>query len=224
MNYNIISTGSQGNAVVLNNIVLIDCGVPFKVLKDVYRNLKIVLLTHKHIDHFCPATVKKLSQERPTLRFVCCDWLVAELIKAGVNPANLDLLKIGTIYDYKEFKISPVKLYHDVKNCGYRLFFGDKKAIYITDTHTVDGITAKNYDLYLIESNYEEEELQERIRRKMESGQYCYELNVASRHLSKEQADRFLLENMGENSRYEYLHYHESREVEKNEKNGKSMC
>jgi glyoxylase-like metal-dependent hydrolase (beta-lactamase superfamily II) len=69
MNYNIISTGSQGNAVVVNNHILIDCGVTFKTLKGVYKDLQIVLLTHIHTDHFKPKTLKRLAQERPTLRF-----------------------------------------------------------------------------------------------------------------------------------------------------------
>ena len=48
MEYEIIATGSTGNATVLNKIILIDAGVSFKALKNVYRNLKIVLLTHIH--------------------------------------------------------------------------------------------------------------------------------------------------------------------------------
>ena len=39
--YEIISTGSKGNAVVLNQFILIDCGVPFKALRDYYRDLKL---------------------------------------------------------------------------------------------------------------------------------------------------------------------------------------
>ena len=208
MNYNIISTGSHGNAVVLNDSILIDCGVSFKELKDVYKQLKIVLLTHQHGDHLNKTTIKRLAQERPALRFGCCEWLVPFLIECSVEKRNIDVYKIGRMYDYKAFKLSPVKLYHDVPNCGYRLYIGEKKAIYATDTEHLDGITAKDYDLYLIEANYENEELQERINAKLESGQYCYELNVANRHLSKEQADTFLIDNMAVHSRYEYLHGH----------------
>ena len=36
----------------------------------------------------------------------------------------------------------------------------------MTDTKTVEGISAKNYDLYLIEGNYEQEELEKRIEEK----------------------------------------------------------
>ena len=56
--YNIIATGSTGNAVKINDI-LIDCGVSFKKLKDVYKHIKLVLLTHEHSDHFRPSTIRK---------------------------------------------------------------------------------------------------------------------------------------------------------------------
>lgn len=46
--YEIIATGSQGNAVIIENKILIDCGVPFKSLTKQYKNLKLVLLTHIH--------------------------------------------------------------------------------------------------------------------------------------------------------------------------------
>lgn len=211
MNYNIISTGSQGNAVVVNNHILIDCGVTFKALKDVYKDLQIVLLTHIHTDHFNPKTLKRLATERPTLRFGCCEWLVGDLVNAGVDKKQIDVYEIGKIYDYKAFKVSPIKLYHNVPNCGYRLFIDGEKAIYATDTEHLQGITAKDYDLYMIEANYDKEELQERINAKLESGGYCYELNVASRHLSHEQASEWLMENMDEKSEYVFLHAHRER-------------
>lgn len=211
MIYNIISTGSQGNAVVLNDIILIDCGVSFKALKEVYKDIKIVLLTHEHGDHFNKTTIKRLAKERPTLRFACCEWLAPLLVKCNVSERNIDVLNVGKIYDYRAFKISPIKLYHDVENCGYRLFFGEKKALYATDTHTLDGITAKDYDLYMVEANYGEDELQERIDTKMESGQFCYEKRVVKTHLSHEQASEFLLENMGKHSEYVFLHGHKDK-------------
>lgn len=208
MNYNIISTGSQGNAIVLNKIILIDCGVPFKELKDVYKDLKIVLLTHIHGDHFNKTTIRKLATERPTLRFACCYWLVSELLQCGVSIHNIDSFEIGRIYDYSTFKVSPVKLYHDVDNAGWRVFQNAEKAIYMTDTVTLEGITAKNYDLYLIEANYITEELEERIRAKEAAGEYVYEYRVQKVHLSKEKADEWLYNNMGENSEAIYIHQH----------------
>ena len=214
MNYKIISTGSQGNAIVLNEIILIDCGVPFRELKDIYKDLKIVLLTHSHGDHFNKTTIRELSAERPTLRFACCSWLVSELLQIGVSIHNIDVLEIGRIYSYKTFQVSAVKLYHDVDNAGWRVFQNAEKAIYMTDTVTLEGIKAKNYDLYLIEANYITEELEERIRSKEAAGEYVYEYRVRNVHLSKEKADEWLLENMGENSEAIYIHQH----IEKGEK------
>lgn len=121
------------------------------------------------------------------------------------------MLECGKIYDYKKFKISPVQLYHDVPQCGWRVYIGDEKALYATDTATLEGISAKDYNLYLIEANYEDNELQERIKEKREQGKFAYEISVPYRHLSKEQADEFLLKNMNDNSEYVYLHQHRSR-------------
>ena len=129
-------------------------------------------------------------------------------MQCGVSIHNIDSLEIGRIYSYKTFQISPVQLYHDVYNAGWRVFIDGEKAIYMTDTVTLEGITAKNYDLYLIEANYITEELEERIRAKEAAGEYVYEYRVQKVHLSKEKADEWLLENIGENSEAVYIHQH----------------
>lgn len=211
MNYKIISSCSTGNATIIRDIILIDCGVTFRKLEKYYKKLKIVLLTHIHSDHFKKETIRKLAQERPTLRFACCEWLLKPLLDCGVERKNIDVLQIGTRYDYKLFKIVPIKLYHDVQQCGYRVLFDNYKVIYMTDTRTVEGIVAKNYDLYLVEGNYEYEELEQRIKQKQEEGLYYYESRVRNTHLSKGQATDFLLNNMGENSKYVFMHEHVER-------------
>lgn len=208
MIYNIISTGSQGNAVVINNNILVDCGTSFKALGSVYRGLSIVLLTHIHSDHFNKATIKRLAKERPTLRWCCCKWLLGDLIKCGVNTSNIDALEIGKIYNYGLFKISPVKLYHNVPNCGYRIFTDNKKILYATDTNTLDGISAKGYDLYMLEANHTLEDIEKRIKDKQENGEYAYEIEAKKNHLCKEKTDEFLYEMMGNKSEYVYLHQH----------------
>lgn len=212
MNYNIISTGSKGNALVINKKILIDCGVTFAKLKDFYKSFQLVLLTHIHSDHFNKSTIKKLAQLRPTLRFGCCEWLVEELVNCGVNKKNIDVLKIGKWYEYYDFTVSSVILYHNVEQCGYRLYIDHQKIFYATDTNSLDGIYAKNYDYYFVEANYEEEEIKERIKAKEMLGIYSYEKDVIKNHLSKQKCDNFLYENMGENSKYIYMHQHEERE------------
>ena len=211
MNYKIISSSSTGNAVIIKDIILVDCGVSFKKIEKYYKELKIVLLTHIHTDHFKKETLKKLAQERPTLRFACCQWLLKPLIECGISRSNIDVLEIGKKYDYRLFKVVPIKLYHDVPQCGYRIMFDNKKILYATDTRTLEGIIAKNYDLYLIEGNYDEGEIQEIIKIKQQKGMYAYEFRAKDTHLSKQQATNFLLKNMGDNSEYVFMHQHIER-------------
>lgn len=212
MTYNVISTGSQGNAVVINEAIMIDCGVAFKALRGVYRQIKIVLMTHEHGDHLNKSTVKKLAFERPTLRFACCGWLVSKLIECGVAKKNIDVLEIGRIYNYGAFRACPVQLYHNVPNCGYRLFCGEEKAFYATDTSTLDGIEAKGYDLYFVEANYTDEDVRGRIKAKEERGIYPYEYEVMKNHLSKAKCDDFIYRNIEPNGEYVYLHEHRQKE------------
>lgn len=214
MKYDIISTGSQGNAVVIND-VLIDCGVPFKDLKGVYKRLNLVLLTHKHSDHFKPTTIQRLARERPTLRFGCCRWMVRRLIQCGVRTSNIDVFEIGARYAYnKQLAVSPVKLYHDVPNCGYRLYFGRTRVFYATDTRTLEGISAKGYDYYFVEANYITEEIKQKIAEKRANGEYPYEVRAMNEHLSKEEANDFIYQNMSQKSKYIYLHGHQEENAD----------
>lgn len=220
MTFDVIATGSTGNAVVINGDILIDCGVPFKALEAVKRDLKLVLLTHVHGDHFKPRTVRALHKERPTLRWGCCKWMVGPLLEAGVDKRVIDVynpdLPAFMMYG-PHISISPQKLVHDAPNCGYHLILTPEHGrrewiLYATDTATLDGVEAKEYDWYLIEANHTRAEIEARARAKMEAGEYAYEYRAAANHLSQEQALDWLYSQMGPNSRYVFLHRHERRD------------
>ena len=212
--YEILSTGSKGNAVVVNNKILIDCGVSFKALQRYVRGLKVVLLTHKHTDHFRKKTIEKLIESRPGLRFGCGRWLVPLLIDAGVPAKNIDILNDGTSYTYgKLCTVIPVPLVHDVPNQGYKIHFPTgKKMIYATDTGNLNGITAYHYDLFLIEANHDEEEIKRKIKEKQVEGQFPYEKRAAWTHLSVQQANDFIYKNAKQSSVYVYMHAHEEED------------
>lgn len=202
----VISSGSEGNAVIYNNAIMVDCGVSFKALQEVKRSLKIVLLTHKHSDHLKIRTLQRLQAERPTLRVACGDFLLEELpcIK------NIDVLQVGKIYDYGAFKVSPIKLYHDVPNFGWRIFLPNGQNIFhATDTVHLEGITAKGYDLYAIEHNYCEEYIQQAIEEARANGEYTHAYGNINTHLSIQQARAFIEANRKESS--EVLELHKSR-------------
>ena len=46
LKYNIISSSSDGNAILINDKVLIDCGVSYNKLKPFIKDIKVILLTH----------------------------------------------------------------------------------------------------------------------------------------------------------------------------------
>ena len=210
MDYTIISTGSKGNAVILNNAILIDCGVPYKALKPFVKGLKLVLLTHIHSDHFKPETIRKLANERPTLRFGCGKWLLSSVMACGVPKWRIDIYTPNLKNRYTDgLQLIMIPLKHNVSNCGYKIYLNGEKIFYATDCNNLDGINAPNYDLYMIEANYEDEEIQQRIAEKEANGQYCYEYQVLHNHLSKKKADEFLIANAGDKSRFVYLHGHE---------------
>lgn len=211
INYKIINSGSDGNAVVIEDYILIDCGVSFEKLKPYYKKLKIVFLTHIHSDHFKKSTIRKLAKERPTLRWACGEWLVEELVKRGVNKKNIDILYFGNKYNYKAFKVEIEHLYHDVPNCCYKIEINSKKMIYATDTNSLNGIEAKNYDLYLLEGNYNEKQLLAELEESKRKGEFNYRYRVLDTHLSEEKATDFVLRNT-DNDNYilEYMHKHKN--------------
>lgn len=208
MTYEIISTGSKGNAVVVNSTVLIDCGVSYKQLRAYEKMLKLVLLGHSHQDHFCVSTLKRLAENRPTLRFGCPVWLVSELAKV-VSKRAIDVYKMGCEYRYGDITVIPCELQHNVPNCGYKVHMGGEKLFYATDTNSLSGISAKGYDVYLVEGNHTESEIAERIRAKQETGEYVYEYDAAKNHLSVEKASDFIYQNIESNGEYVFLHGHQ---------------
>ena len=48
MTYEIISSGSKGNAIVANDYLLLDGGVTYKKIKDYLNKIKIIFISHSH--------------------------------------------------------------------------------------------------------------------------------------------------------------------------------
>lgn len=200
--YKVIASGSTGNSILYHNSILVDCGIPFSLIKPFVKDIQLVLLTHCHADHINTQTVRKLASERPTLRIGCGEWMKEHL--EGIK--NVDYYDFGQIYNYGSFSISPIRLYHDVPNFGYRIFKGETKIIHCTDTAHLSGITAENYTLFMLESNYDEETIWERIRAKEQRGEFAHERGAINSHLSEQAARDFFFKNKGPESKLVRLH------------------
>lgn len=214
LNYKIISTGSKGNALIIEDSILIDCGVSYKALED--EKFHIVFLTHEHGDHFNKSTLKRLAKERPLLRIACSSTIRSDVMHdCEVKGRQIDIIDPGKWYTYSygsKLRARSFDLIHDVRNVGWLFEINGFRCMYATDTATLEyvrGSGFKRLDYYFIEANYEEEELEERLKAKLEANEYTYEERVKRTHLSREQADKWLSLYAGEHSKVIYLHKHE---------------
>lgn len=95
---------------------------------------------------------------------------------------------------------------------GYMAYFeylnGFRKVFYATDMGNLNGITAPYYDLYLVEANYRDEEIQAKIAEKKVNGEYIYEKRVLRDHMSEQDAIDWVYGNMRPDSTYVWLHCH----------------
>ena len=201
----VLASGSEGNAVLYNQSVLIDCGVSFATIKPYISSINLLCISHCHADHLNLATIKKIQLARPSIRVACGSFLVENL--PGVR--NIDIIEPGKWYNYGAFKIAAITLFHDVPNFGFRLNFGSYKIIHCTDTAHLEGIEAKGYDLYALEHNYNEETVYDIIKEKHNRGEYAHQIGSINSHLSVQQAQNFIFKNKGEN--YAVVRLHESK-------------
>lgn len=155
MLFNIINSGSKGNATIVkykNTVVLIDMGITLKCLEEGLDKLNLKLsdidaaiFTHNHTDHI--SGLKFLS---PSIQYALL----------GTLPTTLsNVVELWTPFIVKDMKITPVLTNHDAKNpCGYLLQGGAEKLVYITDTGYVPEETiafVKNPTYLILESNHD---------------------------------------------------------------------
>jgi len=174
----------------------------------------------RHSDHLCKASVKKIAFEHPTIKFLVGFYLVDMLVELGVPKKNILTIDLEKWYNIGIAKVRLEALYHDVPNCALKIEMNKNKAIYIVDTNSVEHIEAKDYNLYMIEANYiDEEELENRIKKDYEDGlTYSHYERVRNTHLSQQKAYNWLQKNMNKESKFVFLHEHIERK-NKNERN-----
>ena len=214
MKCNIISSSSKGNCIIINDYLMLDCGVSYKKIQDVINEIKIIFISHEHKDHLNPTTIKKISSEKPNIKFLVGNYLILKLIDLGVSKKNIITFDLDKWYNIGIFKVKMQYLMHDVpNNCLHIEFKSGEKLFYALDTSSIDHIEAKNYDLYLIEGNYTtDEELQEKIAEAKKNGKFCYMERVLNTHLSQLQALNWLDKNKGVDSKYIFIHQHQEKE------------
>lgn len=214
MNYEILGTGSTGNCVILNDCIMLDCGLPYKQIKTYLKNVKLIFISHRHSDHLNKSTIKKIAYNHPNIKFLVAFYLVDLLLELGVTKKNILTIDLEKWYDIGVCKVKLEPLIHDVPNTALKIEMNHSKTIYIVDTNSVEHIEAKDYNLYMIEANYtDEEELENRIKQDYDNGlAFSHYERVKKTHLSQQKAYNWLQKNMNKNSEFVFLHEHIDRE------------
>lgn len=198
MNYKILSSGSKGNCVVVND-VMIDCGLSFNKIKEELYNIKYLLMTHVHGDHLKLKTILKIAALFPRIQIIG-NYEVNEIFNCNyIANAGFDVVTDDYIF-------TPFQAVHDVLTYGYTWNFEGNEIIYVTDTSNLNAAPKKKYDYFFLESNHDEKKL-EAIRNE-QHGSYNPYLS-GKRHLSTQQAKAFYYQHR-RNSESELIELHKS--------------
>lgn len=219
MNYEILNTGSKGNCIILNSDFILDCGVPYKMVKPYLKDIKCIFISHSHGDHLKMSTIKKIAFEHPNIKFIVGRDLVTILSVNDIPKKNIYCLELGKFYKVGNYQLKLDFLYHDVPNyCIHIYKYNDEinmwfRMIYATDTTKIDHINAKDYDFALIEANYDtDEELDKKILEYEKRGEFTHLKRVKETHLSQLKALNWLQKNNITN--YQFIHQHIEKEEE----------
>lgn len=204
MKVKVLASGSKGNSTLIqtNRLnILIDIGITYQQLTIELekigltpRNINTILITHTHSDHIkgLPILVKKTN-----LKVYVLEEMVEEL-QRKITLDNIFLYE--NPLEIEDLKINLIRISHDVEGVGFVIEHNNHSLVYITDTGYINRKylpLIKNKDVYIIESNHDEEMLME--------GPYPYILKqrvISDKgHLSNKTTAEYLLESVGENTK-----------------------
>lgn len=166
MRLKILGSNSSGNCYILegrSSALIIECGVSVERIKKALKfNLSKVagcIVTHQHNDHSRHVD-KMVAMGIPTLALPS----VFESHNIQPNPNTISI-KDGKGYLLGQFKVATFPVSHDVPCVGYLISHPELgRLLFVTDTMTLD-YRFTNLNNILIEANYADDILQERIDR-----------------------------------------------------------
>lgn len=181
IDYNIIATGSSGNAVRIESI-MVDCGIAFSKMKEDLYKVDTLLITHAHSDHVKPSTLDRIRKEFPNIKVygnadVAYQYPVDKVV--GTAPFKLR----------NKREVIPFDGVHDVPVTGYVIRMKGLNILYMTDTARVNPPGDLKYDYVFLESNFDERKLRELSKQYRRRGYDPY--SSVTRHLSTQKCKEF---------------------------------
>ena len=192
MNLKVISTGSKGNAYILENeseALLIECGVRFSNIKEAlnFNFEKVVgcILTHEHGDHS-----KAINEVMSAGIAVFSSEGTHEALGTTMHHRACMYKKHQT-FVLGNFKIMPFDVKHDAADpCGFLIHHPETgNVLFMTDL-MYSKYTFKNLHNIIIEANYDTE-----IARKKLSEMEFLRNRIIKSHMSLDTCKEFLKQN-----------------------------
>lgn len=213
---NIVSTGSIGNCIIIDGVIAIDCGIKRKDFMPFIDEIDHILISHEHGDHLNIPTLNYIRKERPSLLKYGVHLNQGSLnkIEKAKRPEIVDL--VTQIIDGDTEKILKTRkgayhlrtypLFHDVENQGFILTAPTGETlIHATDTMTMSGAPENEvYDYLLIEGNWDEDTLIERMCSDNPNEAFRASRNL--RHLSVQMCHKFMINHSHPQSKLYQLH------------------
>lgn len=153
LDYRIIGSGSSGNAVRIGDM-LFDCGVSYKKLEMELYSIRYLLITHTHTDHINMNTFNHIVKKFPRITIIG-NWDVARKVKVDEIVGDMTTLKMN------DRVIQSFANVHDVPCHGFAISMNGLNIIYATDTNTLENAPKWKYDMLFIESNHDENKIQQ---------------------------------------------------------------
>jgi ribonuclease BN (tRNA processing enzyme) len=180
LKYKILSSGSHGNCVIIND-VMVDCGIPYKKMRNDLYDIRYLIITHIHSDHMKLDTLLQIMRNFPRIQ-VIGNYEVHQA--AMVNH----IANAGHKIETEDYIFTPFECFHDVLTYGYTWEYEGNRIIYCTDTSSMDNAPDDQYDYFFLESNHDESKLEQ--ARSQKKGRYDPYMS-GKRHLSTQAAKTF---------------------------------
>lgn len=216
--YEIIATGSTGNAVLITVKpvdstpfkILIDMGISYKRLEQAFSEASFVFISHRHQDHLNKSAYNKLRIEHPKTCIVT-NQETSDFILENKLPEPDVIVQSEQSFYLGDLKITALDNYHGVECNGFIFELNNEVLLYSTDlSNTIDyeEYLTKNdlkVDYLLLEGNYDLDIFEFYISTRNESVRDLWSAG-SSRHLPIQDWHEFKDKFCHENSLTEMLH------------------
>lgn len=218
---NIIGTGSSGNAIIVDEHLLIDCGLPRKILREHADEIDCIYITHRHGDHMNIPSLRHFFRVKPSIihhgLFINSESFEHLKVKApelAEKFSQKNIVRAGQDLEFVtrsgSYSARFFGLVHDVENQGVILKNSlNETLVHITDTENTKLCPDEIFDVILCEGNWDADKLYEWLE--ADDPETVFRATRNLRHLSVQGFEKFVSHHSHPNTLVSQLH--ESNEL-----------